>query len=276
MDSFKDVLEAAQSYCKAQMAEPTYNLYIDGLEPISFEDSSHITLSVRNDFICKIVTDRYLGLLKEAFKTVLGFDVDIIRAIGRTAGFSVKVENIPFDGLIPALKTRTIDIAINDIGITAERAKSVDFSDRYYIAGMGIVVAKGYQGIQSAKDLEGKRLAVTIGSTGEIAAKRIPHAQVRVFNTLSDCFLELINNGVDAVLNDIPTNDYYAVTAGAGKVDSLSISLAAEDLGIAVKKGRKDLLEKINKGLASLKASGEFTAIYKKWFGREPSPELLR
>ena len=42
MDSFKDVLEAAQSYCKAQMAEPTYNLYIDGLEPISFEDSSQI------------------------------------------------------------------------------------------------------------------------------------------------------------------------------------------------------------------------------------------
>lgn len=81
----------------------------------------------------------------------VGFDVDIIRAIGRTAGFSVKVENIPFDGLIPALKTRTIDIAINDIGITAERAKSVDFSDRYYIAGMGIVVAKGYQGIQSCK-----------------------------------------------------------------------------------------------------------------------------
>lgn len=169
----------------------------------------------------------------------VGFDVDIIRAIGRTAGFSVKVENIPFDGLIPALKTRTIDIAINDIGITAERAKSVDFSDRYYIAGMGIVVAKGYQGIQSAKDLEGKRLAVTIGSTGEIAAKRIPHAQVRVFNTLSDCFLELINNGVDAVLNDIPTNDYYAVTAGAGKVDSLSISLAAKDLGIAVKKAAR-------------------------------------
>ena len=77
MDSFKDVLEAAQLYCKGQMAEPTYNLYIDGLEPVSFEDSSHITLSVRNDFICKIVSDRYLGLLKEAFKSVLGFDVDI-------------------------------------------------------------------------------------------------------------------------------------------------------------------------------------------------------
>ena len=84
MDSFKDVLEAAQAYCKTQMAEPTYNLYIDGLEPISFEDSSHITLSVRNDFICKIVTDRYLGLLKEAFKTVLGFDVDITLVVPST------------------------------------------------------------------------------------------------------------------------------------------------------------------------------------------------
>ena len=84
MDSFKDVLEAAQMYCKAQMAEPTYNLYIDGLEPISFEDSSHITLSVRNDFNCKIVTDRYLGLLKEAFKSVLGFDVDITLVVPST------------------------------------------------------------------------------------------------------------------------------------------------------------------------------------------------
>ena len=84
MDSFKDVLDAAQAYCKTQMAEPTYNLYIDGLEPISFEDSSHITLSVRNDFICKIVTDRYLGLLKEAFKTVLGFDVDITLVVPST------------------------------------------------------------------------------------------------------------------------------------------------------------------------------------------------
>ena len=96
MDSFKDVLEAAQSYCKAQMAEPTYNLYIYGLEPISFEDSSHITLSVRNDFICKIVTDRYLGLLKEAFKTVLGFDVDITLVVPSTPPHEVVLAMVYF------------------------------------------------------------------------------------------------------------------------------------------------------------------------------------
>ena len=70
MDSFKDVLEAAQLYCKGQMAEPTYNLYIDGLEPVSFEDSSHITLSVRNDFLH--LQDR-LGPIPGAFEG--GFQV---------------------------------------------------------------------------------------------------------------------------------------------------------------------------------------------------------
>ena len=69
----------------------------------------------------------------------VGFDVDVIRAIGKAEGFNVEVRNIAFDGLIPALKTGNIDIAINDITITPERAKSVDFSDRYYIAGLGVV-----------------------------------------------------------------------------------------------------------------------------------------
>ena len=58
MDSFKDVLEAAQLDCKGQMAAPTYTLYIAGRAPVIFGDSSHITLSVLNDFICKIVSDR--------------------------------------------------------------------------------------------------------------------------------------------------------------------------------------------------------------------------
>ncbi len=71
-------------YCKEHLAEATYNLYIDGLEPVNFEDSSHITLSVRNDFICKIVSDRYLDLLKEAFKSVLGFDVEISLVVPST------------------------------------------------------------------------------------------------------------------------------------------------------------------------------------------------
>lgn len=206
----------------------------------------------------------------------VGYDVDIIKAIAKAEGFNVTVRNMAFDGLIPALISNNIDIAINDITITPERAKRVDFSQRYYIAGLGIVVNADNNTIKTAKDLEGKRLAVSIGSTGEEAARKIRDAKVRVFNSLNECYLELSNRGVDAVVNDIPTNDYYVVTAGKGKAKSLPVALTAEDLGIAVKKGNKELLAKIDSGLAKIKANGEFSKIYQKWFGKEPPAELLK
>lgn len=206
----------------------------------------------------------------------VGYDVDIIRAIAKHAGFKVVVRNLAFDGLIPALKTGAIDIAINDITISEERAKSVDFSHRYYIAGLGVVVNADNKTIRTAKDLEGKRLAASIGSTGEIAAKSVPGAKVRVFNELNECYLELRNRGVDAVINDIPTNDYYVAKAGKGYVKSLPVALSTEDLGIAVKKGNTELLNRINAGLTTIKKNGEFRRVYKKWFGHEPASELLK
>lgn len=205
----------------------------------------------------------------------VGFDVDVITAIGRAEGFEVEVRNIAFDGLIPALKTGAIDVAINDITVTAARAKSVDFSKRYYIAGLGVVVNADNTTIRTAKDLEGRTLAVSIGSTGEEAARTIPNAKVRVFNQLNECFLELRNRGVEAVINDIPTNDYYAARAGKGQVLSLPVALSTEDLAIAVKKGNSELLARIDSGLAKIKRSGEFSKIYREWFGKEPPAELL-
>ena len=77
MDSFNDVLDAAKAYCREHTADATYQYYISGLKAVSFENSNCITLEVRNDFICKIVSDRYTSLLKDAFKAVLGFDVEV-------------------------------------------------------------------------------------------------------------------------------------------------------------------------------------------------------
>ena len=201
-------------------------------------------------------------------KEYVGFDVDVIKAIGAAEGFNVTIHNIPFDGLIPALQAGNIDVAINDITINEDRAKSVDFSKRYYIAGLGVVVKKDNNSIKTEKDLEGKRLGVSIGSTGEEAARKIPGAKLKVFNQLNEAFLELKNN-------DIPTNEYYVNTSGKNDVKTVELALTREDLGIAVKKGNKELLGKINSGLQKIKKNGEFTKLYQKWFGKEPSKELL-
>lgn len=77
MDSFNDVLNAAKEYCKERLVDATYNLYIDGLEAVSFEGSGKVVLAVRNDFICTIVRDRYTPLLQEALAAALGFDVEV-------------------------------------------------------------------------------------------------------------------------------------------------------------------------------------------------------
>lgn len=216
------------------------------------------------------------GSQNQETKDYEGFDVDIIRAIGAEEGFDVEISNRSFDGLIPALQAKEIDVAINDITITDDRKQSVDFSKPYYIAGLGVVVRSDNDTIHTAEDLQGKTLGVSIGSTGEEAARKIPGANVRVFNAINEAFLEVQNGGVDAVVNDIPTNEYYVSHAGNKNVRTAEVALTKEDLGIAVLKGNTELLTKIDDGLAKIKANGKFSEIYEKWFGKEPPQELLQ
>ena len=216
------------------------------------------------------------GSQDAAANDYVGFDVDIIKAIGEVEGFDVVISNRAFDGLIPALQAKDIDVAINDITITEERKKNVDFTERYYIAGLGVVVRADNDTIKTAKDLEGKKLGVSIGSTGEEAARKIPGADVRVFNAINEAFLEVQNGGVDAVINDIPTNEYYVSHTNNKNVRVAEVALTQEDLGIAVLKGNKEVLQKVNDGLTIIKQNGKFSEIYQKWFGKEPPQELLQ
>ena len=191
-------------------------------------------------------------------------------------GFDVEISNRSFDGLIPALQAREIDVAINDITITDDRRQSVDFSQPYYIAGLGVVVRADNDTIRTAEDLQGKTLGVSIGSTGEEAARKIPGADVRVFNAINEAFLEVQNGGVAAVVNAIPTNEYYVSHTGSKRVRTAEVALTKEDLGIAVRKGNHALLAKIDDGLTKIKANGRFAEIYEKWFGKQPPQELLQ
>lgn len=77
MDSINDVLDAAKAYCREHIVDATYNYYIKDIKAVSFENSNTITLEIRNAFILGIVSDRYTTLLRDAFKAVLGFEVDV-------------------------------------------------------------------------------------------------------------------------------------------------------------------------------------------------------
>lgn len=226
--------------------------------------------------VLKVGTDASyapFGFQDEQSKAYVGFDIDIIQAIARKEGFEAEIRNLNFDGLIPALQVGDIDIAISDMTITEDRAEKVSFSESYYKAGLGLVVQKENNAIHSYEDLAGKTIGVSIGSTGAEEAHKIANAKIREFNTIADAFLELQNGGVDVVINDTPVNEYYVLNKGAAFSKTLPVQLHEEDLGIAVKKNNQELCSKINDGLQAIKKSGEYTEIYKKWFGKEPPKE---
>ena len=77
MDSINEVLQAVKAWCHDQTVDAVYNVYLRDLELVSFENSNEVVLRARSEFIANIVADRYLTLLKEGFKNVLGFEVAV-------------------------------------------------------------------------------------------------------------------------------------------------------------------------------------------------------
>ena len=205
----------------------------------------------------------------EGQKEYQGFDMDLIRAIGKEMGYDVEIQNLGFDGLIPALQGKNIDAIISGMSINDERKQNVLFSDPYYQSGLTMVVRDNETAIKSFQDLKGKKVAVQIGTTSADEVKKIDGVEIKELNTPADCFMELKAGGVDAVVNDRPVNDYYITQNNAQGVKALEEKLTAEDYGIAIGKDNKELQQKVNDALKKLKENGEYDKIFAKWFGEK-------
>lgn len=201
-----------------------------------------------------------------------GFDIDLFNAVGEAAGLEIQFESLPFDGIIPALQAETVDAAISAMTITAERAETVDFARPYFKAGLAIAVREDNSDIQSFADLEGKKIAVQIGTTGADEAAKVPDAEVVTFESAPLALQELANGNADAVINDAPVTLYAIETGNLTGVKVVGELLTEEFYGIALPKGSENLA-KVNEGLTTILENGTYAEIYQKWFGAE-APEL--
>ncbi|ANE42026.1 MAG: basic amino acid ABC transporter substrate-binding protein [Fervidobacterium pennivorans] len=196
---------------------------------------------------------------------VVGFDMDIANELAKRLGVKLEIVNLPFDSLIPALLQGKIDLIIAGMTITEERAKVVDFSKPYFEANQAIVVRKdGKFEPKKLEELVGKKVAVQLGTTGDLVVSEINGVQVVRFQKFTDAFLELQNGRVDAVvLDEAPAKAYVK------KFPKFLISTVVdtgETYGIAVKKGNKELLNFVNQTLDILKSSGTYNKLIQKWF----------
>ena len=201
-----------------------------------------------------------------------GFDIDLMRAIGKEADLNIDFRNLPFDGIIPALQARTVEAAISGMTITAERAQAISFSRPYFRAGLAIAVREDNKTIKNFEDLKGKRIAVQIGTTGALEATKIPRAVVSQFDSAALALQELINGRVEAVVNDKPVTLYAIKQAGLRGVKVVGELLTEEFYGIALPKN-SPYLQLINDALGRVIESGQYDVIFRQWFGEKP-PEL--
>ena len=204
---------------------------------------------------------------------VVGFDIDVMKAVAKNAGFEVKFINTPWEGIFNSVAQGDRDLLISAITITPERQQTLDFSAPYFDAKQLIAVKIDSQ-IASFNDLKKLKVGVQNGTTGDevitkLQGKDSPH--VKRFESTPLALKEMESGGVDAVVADNGVVIHYVNNNPNSKFKTLSdSSFASEQYGMAVKKGNAELLELVNKGLKGIQSDGTYKQIYTSYFGAEP------
>lgn len=195
---------------------------------------------------------------------IIGFDVDIANAICKEIQATCHFKGQAFDALIPNLKAKRIDAVISAVDITEARSKQVLFSEPYYDSSASYVTIKGKADLASAKNV-GVQNGTTFQQYIVAEAKQY---NPKSYASLQDAILDLKNGRIDiifadtAVLADMISKEPEIVFTGNKVTDK---KYFGNGLGIAVNKANKELVSSLNKGLATIKANGEYQKIYDKW-----------
>lgn len=205
---------------------------------------------------------------------IVGFDIDIVKAVAQRAGIEVKFINTPWEGMFNTLAQGDRDILVSAITITDERKQTMDFSVPYFDARQLIAVPSGSK-VQRFEDLKTLRVAVQTATTGDeiiskLQGKTSPN--IKRFESTPLALKELEAGGVEAVVADNGVIAHYvAHNSGAAFRAVEDASFALEQYGLVVKKGNTELLEKLNAGLRKLREDGGYAEIHTRWFGAAPA-----
>jgi ABC-type amino acid transport substrate-binding protein len=208
------------------------------------------------------------GFLDEKNEPI-GFDLDLVRKIAEKLGVGVEFVKVTSPTRIPLLASGNVDLVAASMTNTPEREKTIDFSITYYTGGQSLLVPAESK-ITGLKDLDGKEVAVQQGTTLEknIAAAA-PNAKVTAFKDYNSAWLALAQGRVDALTGSL--NILQGFQKNNPKFKNVGDMFSVEPFGIGVRKGDSDLRDAINATLGELWASGEYTALYRKYFGTDPT-----
>ena len=202
-------------------------------------------------------------------KNIVGYDIDLINNICQLANCKLDIKSTAWDGIFPALQKGDYDTVISGVTITAERAKTMDFSEAYMDVGQVVLVRADETRINGVDDLADKSVAVQRGTTNAEAATNFQKQKkvktVKQFPTFDLAVKALLNKDVDAVIIDNTAASGYMGT-NPDKLKVAGEKFTSEGLGIVVRKGDTKLQSAFNAALKELKDNGILENLYQKWF----------
>ncbi|SMC80622.1 ABC transporter substrate-binding protein [Rhizobium sp. RU36D] len=209
----------------------------------------------------------------QADGTLVGFDIDIAKALCEEMKVTCEFVTNDWDGIIPALQAKKFDAIIASMSITPERLEKVDFSKKYYNTPPAIAVPKDSPLTEATEAaLAGK----TIGAQGSTthsnyAEKHMSKADIKLYPTADEYKLDISNGRIDAVVDDIVVlSEWIKSPEGACcKILSplpIDVEINGQGAGIAVRKGETALADKFTAAIAAIRANGKYKEINAKYF----------
>lgn len=196
-------------------------------------------------------------------KEIVGFEVDVIKAAAEKAGFKAEFKNVAWDGIFAGLAAGKYDAISSSVSITEERKATMDFSDPIIPIEQMLVVPTGEKATDLA-GLKGKSIGAQIGTTSYLVIKDVKGFKaIKTYDEVGLAMEDLVKGSIQAVVADSPVAVEYTSKKYADKIKIAATlkSDKVENVGIAVKKGNKEVIDLVNKGLAAIKADGTFDKI---------------
>ena len=201
-------------------------------------------------------------------REITGYDVDFCKAVAKSLGVKLELKPIAVAARIPELQQGRVDVVIANLGWSPERAEQIAFSDQYF-ASQQKVAARKESGFTGVKDLAGKRVSATKGSSSELAVRKaLPTATTVTFQDPPSGFLAMQQGKVEGfVLSELSLVKFKQQSETTSPVVILEPSLMLEPWGIGMRKGEAALIKHVNGLLESMEKSGEAAQVYDKWMG---------
>ncbi len=205
--------------------------------------------------------------------TLCGYDVEVAKMIGDKMGVETEYSEITWEGLLTSLDTGTVDLVLNQVGVTPERKEKYDFSDPYLYSYIALITLEDNAEITDWESAEGKKTSLNISSNYAGIAE-----QYGMDITASDTFskdIELLLAGrTDCVINNtIAFNDYLAQKPDT-PIKIVAVQETPDTVAIPIPKGNEDLLEAVNNAIAELSEEGTLTDLSEKYLGKDFSREM--